>query len=119
MGEGFPEARRLVQRGYSAFVVGYRTGKEAAYPAVMEDLVEAFHIIGESRNDFALGSGGYLLMGFSAGGHLAANFARYDLGYAHYGLPRQGKILPSKNLSELAASVFLGSTKGRFKPLRH
>jgi acetyl esterase/lipase len=93
MGEGFPEARRLVQRGYSAFVVGYRTGKEAAYPAVMEDLVEAFHIIGESRNDFALGSGGYLLMGFSAGGHLAANYARYDLGYAHYGLPRPKTLI--------------------------
>jgi acetyl esterase/lipase len=88
LGEGFPVARHLAEKGYSSFVVGYRIGKEAAYPAPIEDLREAFEIIFDPKNNFALGDGSYLLFGFSAGGHLAATFAREDIGYRYYGLPR-------------------------------
>ena len=64
--EGYPVAKELNEAGYSAYVIGYSVAEKAAFPRPLLDVASAIHsIVGEDRR--------YALVGFSAGGHLAAS----------------------------------------------
>ena len=93
LAEGFPIARRLNQLGYAAFVLQYRTGKDARYPNPMDDLAQAVKFIISHAEDFQVKTDGYVVMGFSAGGHLAASFGTESLGYKYYNLPRPAAMI--------------------------
>ena len=86
--EGFSTAIRLVEAGYNAFVIDYGVGKEARYPQPVEDVVNALRDILKNAAEFGCDAKGFGILGFSAGGHLAAICSRKDIGFAAYGLPR-------------------------------
>ncbi|MGM9593342.1 MAG: alpha/beta hydrolase [Candidatus Onthomonas sp.] len=93
-GEGYPVAARLNAMGYHAFVVNYRTGPGAAQaPNPMEDLAVSIRYILAHAGQFQADLSDYAVMGFSAGGHLAASFGTEALGWRHYGLPRPGTMM--------------------------
>ncbi|MGM9538269.1 MAG: alpha/beta hydrolase [Candidatus Onthomonas sp.] len=93
-GEGYPVAARLNEMGYHAFVVNYRTGPEAAQaPNPMEDLAVSIRYILAHAGEFQADLSDCAVMGFSAGGHLAASFGTEALGWKHYGLPRPGAMM--------------------------
>lgn len=92
-GEGYPVAARLNGLGYHAFVVNYRTGARAQAPHPMDDLAVSIRWILDHENLFQADFSDYAVMGFSAGGHLAASFGTESLGWKHYGLPRPGAML--------------------------
>lgn len=85
-GEGFRMASELLPLGYNCFVVMYRTGPEAAFPNVLVDFRKAMDVIFDKDNNFNVDDNA-ILMGFSAGGHLASTVSRKDISLA-YGLPR-------------------------------
>ncbi|MGP1361820.1 MAG: alpha/beta hydrolase [Candidatus Fimenecus sp.] len=72
--EGKPFAEELNKIGINAFVLFYSTGKNAEYPNAVGDVVRAVDYINENYNELSVKKD-FALMGFSAGGHLAAYFA--------------------------------------------
>ena len=86
LAEGLPFAQQAFLAGDATVVVGYRYGKEAAYPNVLDDLAMAVSLVYQKR---VLGEEvlPYTLLGFSAGGHLAGVFASEAEGYSRYHLP--------------------------------
>lgn len=70
--EGFPVARKLNKLGFSVFILHYRVGRRNLFPASLQDLEQAISYINERSGLFRINPCDYLLMGFSAGGHLAA-----------------------------------------------
>lgn len=83
--EGWPIAQELFERGYNCFVLYYRVFPNAYMPNPIEDVARLVKRIKENYLDLDLN--GYLMLGFSAGGHLAGIWATKK-GYYRYGLPK-------------------------------
>ncbi len=77
--EGVEFANELNRNGYNAFMLVYRTGKNARFPAPMEDLARAVSFAKHNQKKFGIDAEEFSLFGSSAGGHLCAYFgARYE-----------------------------------------
>lgn len=72
--EGKPIAKELNIRGYHAFVVYYHVKKKAKYPNPQLDLKKAVEEILNSADKWNIAKENWLLIGSSAGGHLAASY---------------------------------------------
>ena len=93
MVEAYPVIKELNDMGYAAFSMQYRCGKDAKAPNPMDDLARAVRFILEHAEELNVEKEGYAVMGFSAGGHLAASFGTESIGYAHYGLPAPAALM--------------------------
>lgn len=91
--EGAPYAKKLNKMGYSAFVLYYRCGRHAHFPAPQEDLRRALKDILNRAEELNLETTGYSVWGSSAGGHLAATFGTQKLGYASANLPKPAALI--------------------------
>lgn len=80
--EGAGGARRLVQAGVTAFVLNYRLpgdGWAAGYDAPLQDVQRAVRLVRSRAADWGVDPARIGVMGFSAGGHLAAaSLTRHD-----------------------------------------
>ncbi|MBP3634448.1 MAG: alpha/beta hydrolase [Oscillospiraceae bacterium] len=106
MVEAFPLVRPLLDAGISAFVFHYRVGKNAHYPNPMDDLAKAIAYI-FAHFDV---SEDYGVMGFSAGGHLAATFGTKTIGWKHYGLPKPSVMFLGYPVISLDANISHGGS---------
>lgn len=70
--EGFQVARWLNTLGVSAFVVRYRLGPRYHHPAMLEDAKQAMRVVRSRAAAWHLDPHRIGVIGFSAGGHLAA-----------------------------------------------
>ena len=93
--EGVPIARRLNAMGISVFILYYRVGEKALYPAPQDDLARAVKEILSKADKYMVEKTGYSVWGFSAGGHLAASFGTDNMGYGKYALPKPAAIVLS------------------------
>lgn len=93
--EGLPIAAALNKLGVTAFVLLYRVGENARYPAPQDDLAQALRLILKNADEYNVTRENYSVWGFSAGGHLAASFGTPNMGYAHYGLPAPAALVLS------------------------
>ncbi|PIB91595.1 alpha/beta hydrolase [Caulobacter sp. FWC2] len=75
--EGSDPAAWFAARGVTAFVLTYRTGKAARLPTVLEDGARSIRFVRTHAKDFGIDPSRIAMMGFSAGGHLAASTAVY------------------------------------------
>ena len=66
--------------GINAFVLDYRAGTDDAADKSEEDLHRAIQFIFENKERFQL-EDSYAVVGFSAGGHLTAEFGTDNRGY--------------------------------------
>lgn len=116
--EGYPIASQLNQIGYSAFILIYRTNQTNLFPKPLEDIAHALTFIQNHRDIFQVSLDKYAVAGFSAGGHLAAEWGTKNLGFRQYHLPAPAALFlayPSistdifynalKNLDEASASA--------------
>lgn len=71
-GEGNPVMRYMEAKGYTAFVLKYRTAP-ARWPEPQEDLALAIRYVREHAREYGADPCNLMLMGFSAGGHLCAS----------------------------------------------
>ena len=85
--EGTDFAEELNKRGYNAFVLRYRVSPDASAPNPQSDMAAMISYVFAHKEQFGLANENYAVMGFSAGGHLAASFATANVGYAAYSLP--------------------------------
>lgn len=90
--EGLPAAVKLNDAGYNAFVISYRVGQEALMPKPIDDIKQALRFILNNTSQFQVDKN-YALMGFSAGGHLAAECATTNFGVVKDGLPAPSAML--------------------------
>ena len=111
--EGKPFAEEFLARQYNAFVLWYRVGAAARFPAPMEDVARALQYMKSHAIEWELDPAKIALMGSSAGGHLAAYFAaahkRFDVPYQGvvYGLKPAAVALcyPVITMGELTHKV--------------
>ena len=75
--EGEPVAFRFMAEGYNAFVLEYSTGKNAVFPNPLMDICAAMKLIRENAEEFGVIEDKIAVLGFSAGGHLAASLGVY------------------------------------------
>lgn len=88
--EGFPAAADVTRAGYNAFVLTYRTRMNGVRPrpleCAFEDLSRAVRLVLERADEFQVARD-YTVWGWSAGGHLAAEWGTDNWGASHWGLP--------------------------------
>ncbi len=73
--EADPVAQAYLQAGYHAFVLRYSVGKHAIWPNPLEDYEQAVTLIRNHCHDWHIYVDKIAVIGFSAGGHLAAAIA--------------------------------------------
>lgn len=88
--EGLPYAKALNKEGYAAFVLRYRVGKKAKYPATLDDVAKALKYIIDNADRLNVDVNNYSVWGSSAGGHLAG---LYSANYKNYGLPKPNALI--------------------------
>ncbi|HUS03032.1 MAG TPA: alpha/beta hydrolase [Chitinophagaceae bacterium] len=71
----YPLAQRLANMGYVCFTPEYRLSTEALYPAAVYDLKAALRWIHANAKKYNIGTAKIAVLGFSAGGQLAALLA--------------------------------------------
>lgn len=70
--EGAPMVERFSKLGLRCFVLHYRVGEQQTYPDALRDGVQAIQIIRRNAKEWGVRSDNLAVVGFSAGGHLAA-----------------------------------------------
>lgn len=70
-----PLAQQLAARGYACFTPEYRLSTEALYPAAVHDLKAALRWMHDKARKYGIDTGRIAVLGFSAGGELAAFLA--------------------------------------------
>lgn len=93
LGEGYDVANQFNDLGYNAFVLKYRTGKDAKSNAPIQDLARAVQFIQSNAQKFELDPNDYAVAGFSAGGHLVAEYGTDRWGYKKYNLSKPAVIM--------------------------
>lgn len=85
--EGVPIAKKLNEKGISAFILYYRVREKAKYPNPQDDLARAIKEIANNKDKYNL-LDNYSIWGASAGGHLVASFGTDNMGYLKYDLKK-------------------------------
>lgn len=82
--EGYQEAQWLASHGIAAFVLRYRLGPTYGYPVEQNDAKRAMRLVRSRAAEFGVRPDRIGMMGFSAGGHLAATTGTiFDAGDTH------------------------------------
>ena len=92
--EGYPVAKAFNMLGYNAVILNYRTGKNALLPGPMEDLAAAVRYLQAHQEELNLYTQEYIVAGFSAGGHLCAEWGTENHGYIQYDCPAPAALFP-------------------------
>ncbi|WP_235031046.1 alpha/beta hydrolase [Nonomuraea solani] len=72
--------RSYADLGYTVFNLNYRLSGDAAWPAQRTDALSAIALARKHADRWAFDPGNYVVMGFSAGGHIAAAVGTYGDG---------------------------------------
>jgi acetyl esterase/lipase len=75
--EGDPVAFQYMAQGYNTFVLEYSCGENAVFPNSLLDLCAAMKLIRENAEQWGVIEDQIAVLGFSAGGHLAASLGVY------------------------------------------
>ena len=67
--------KALVEKGYALASIDYRQSSTAIFPAQIQDCIQAVEFLNTHAEKYKLDKNKFVLMGFSAGGHLASLMA--------------------------------------------
>lgn len=70
--EAEPVALSYMAEGYQAFILRYTVGKESVFPKPLRDAEKALQTLHERADEWRVDKSRIAVVGFSAGGHLAA-----------------------------------------------
>lgn len=90
--EGLAIGARLNQWGIPCFVLYYRTAQKPLFPKPVHDLAAAIRFIEDHKETFQIQTDHYVVGGFSAGGHLAAEWGTTNHGWKTHGLKKPGAL---------------------------
>ena len=108
--EGDPVALGYLRAGFQAFVLHYSLGEHAAWPNPLQDFDQAMEWIRSHAGEWGIYEDKIAVVGFSAGGHLAACAAtmsknRPDAAIIGYGAILGGEVGAVKNAPNAAEAV--------------
>ncbi len=72
LSEGEPVARAFNERGFNCFILCYSVGDKYKWPYPLDDYEQAVEYIKENSEKYHVDTEHLVVMGFSAGGHLAS-----------------------------------------------
>ena len=113
--EGYPVAKRLNELGIAAFVLQYGTGQPFSTEGAMEDLFSALNLIQRNKDTFHVQMDRYAVMGFSAGGLVAALWGTKRLGYMRFNCRKPDCLIlaypaiSTRNFDKEDRDAFFGS----------
>jgi len=93
MVEGFAIAEELNKLGYNAFIGIYSVGMAARFRGPLDDVNEILTYIINHAEKWQIDVSNYMMIGFSAGAHLAASFCTKYWGYDYYHSPKPQKLI--------------------------
>src|SRR6478752_475953 len=67
--------KSIVEKGYALASIDYRQSSTAIFPAQIQDCIQAVEFLNANASKYELDKNKFVLMGFSAGGHLASLMA--------------------------------------------
>jgi len=67
--------KSIVEKGYALASIDYRQSSTAIFPAQIQDCIQAVEFLNSNASKYKLDKNKFVLMGFSAGGHLASLMA--------------------------------------------
>ena len=70
--EGYPIAEAFIPYGFNAFILNYYTGKQIPFPIQLTEAALAIKHIKDNAEEYGIDPERVFVIGFSAGGHLAA-----------------------------------------------
>jgi len=94
--ESFPVATKLNEHGITVFCLNYRIhkpGMDCLLPKPMDDLAAAWRFLRAHASEFGIVPENYAVGGFSAGGHVAAEWGTDNKGARKYGIPQPEMLL--------------------------
>jgi pectinesterase len=100
-----PLAQHLATRGYVCFTVNYRLSTQEQYPAAIYDLKKVLRWVVQNAGKYHVDTGKIAVMGFSAGGELAA-FLGTTVGDPKF----EGYIRPKEQPAPIDAVVDIDGT---------
>ena len=117
--EGEPIAKAFFDKGFNAFVLNYRVGRDTdRFPCQLLDAASAMLYIRENAENLGVNRGRVFAVGFSAGGHLAGSLATmfaYDEVKAVFGdkyrLVRPEGVVLSYPVTTLLENTHMSSFK--------
>lgn len=103
--EADPVAMPYLKAGYQVFILRYSLGEQATWPNPLDDYDQAMALIREKADEWNLYANKIAVIGFSAGGHLAASAATMSknrpnaaiLGYAVVNDGAKGCLVTAPN----------------------
>ncbi|MCD7892789.1 MAG: alpha/beta hydrolase [Erysipelotrichaceae bacterium] len=87
--EGVPIAGKLLTNGFNIALLRYRTNQKGVLPKPLEDFAYAL----KHLQNKGISINNYIVVGFSAGGHLSGSWAIEKLGYGKYNLPKPKMLI--------------------------
>ena len=96
MAESFPVAAKFNEMGITVFCLNYRVyipEMGALLPKPIDDLAAAYRFIAGRAEEFQIDPNHYLVGGFSAGGHVSAEWGTQNMGARKYQLPQPEQLL--------------------------
>ena len=96
MVESFPVAAKLNEAGITVFCLNYRIhkpGMTGVLPKPIDDLAAAWRFLSDHASELGIVPENYAVGGFSAGGHIAAEWGTANKGARKYGLPQPRMLL--------------------------
>lgn len=95
--EAEPIALQFTAENYRAFVVRYTEAPQACFPQQMREVAAAMEVIHENAAEWNIDTDKIFIIGFSAGGHLAAQYSN------RWNCPEIRELFP--NSKKVAAAV--------------
>lgn len=86
--EAEPIAVHFLPEGFNVFVLTYSVGEEDRFPVQLREVAAAMELIYENAAAWCCDTSRIAIMGFSAGGHLAAHYTNY------YACPQVREVFP-------------------------
>ena len=96
--EGEPIALRFLAEGYHAAVLNYSIYPSATYPTALLELGKAIKMLRENAEEWLIDTNKIIVVGFSAGGHLAASYSCFWSGDVANMLEYDAEILRPNGL---------------------
>ncbi len=88
MREAEPIAVHFLPEGFNVFVLTYSVGEKDRFPVQLREVAAAMELIYENAVEWCCDPSRIAIMGFSAGGHLAAHYTNY------YACPQVREVFP-------------------------
>ena len=109
LGEGLPFVKPFFDEGFTIYTLTYSVQKDAFLGGSNEDLIKAINFLVKNQENLKINMENYIVIGFSAGGHLVSQLGTTNHGYLKHDLPRPGLLVLGYPVIDFTNEKYTGS----------